>query len=110
MPQRPADLQTARDSAVVYLEDRACIALSGEDRVRWLNGVLTNDVAALAGKKGPRAQYACALTEKGKIMADAIVVMDESLHVWVPARTAPALLQHWERYVIMDDVELALAA
>jgi tRNA-modifying protein YgfZ len=104
------DLQTVRDSAVAYLEDRACIALTGEDRVRWLNGVLTNDVAALANRKGPRAQYACALTEKGKIIADAIVVMDdELLHVWVPARTAPTLLSHWERYVIMDDVEMALA-
>ncbi len=109
MIQRPASLETAKASAVAYLDDRACIALTGEDRVRWLNGVLTNDVAALANGKGPRAQYACALTEKGKIIADAIVVMfDDALHVWVPARTAPGLLSHWERYVIMDDVEIAL--
>lgn len=109
--KRPADLDTARASAVAYLEDRACLALTGEDRVRWLNGVLTNDVAALANGKGPRAHYACALTEKGKIIADAIVAMaDDALHVWVPPRTAPGLLERWERYVIMDDVELALDA
>lgn len=107
--QRPADLETARAAAVVYLAERTRISITGEDRTRWLNGVLTNDVAMLATGKGPRAQYACALTEKGKVIADAIVVTDtELLGVWVPTDAAPTLVAHWERYVIMDDVELAI--
>ena len=102
---RPIDLDGLKSGAAVYLgEERTRISVRGEDRERWLNGVLSNNVLELKG-----AQYACALTEKGKIVADAIVVArKDELSVWVPNRTAAQLVQHWERYVIMDDVELAV--
>lgn len=103
--QRPIDLEGLKTGAAVYLgEERTRIAVSGDDRQRWLNGVLSNDVMKLSG-----AQYACALTEKGKIIADAIVVAQkDAISVWVPNRCAAPLVQHWDRYVIMDDVELAI--
>jgi len=103
--QRPIDLAGLQSGAAVYLgEERTRIAVSGEDRQRWLNGVLSNDVSKLSG-----AEYACALTEKGKILADAIVVAGaDEISVWVPNRSAAPLVSHWDRYVIMDDVELAV--
>ena len=102
---RPIDLAGLQSGAAVYLgEERTRIAVSGEDRQRWLNGVLSNDVTKANG-----AQYACALTEKGKILADAIVIAGpHELSVWVPNRAAAPLVSHWDRYVIMDDVELAV--
>jgi tRNA-modifying protein YgfZ len=105
--KRAVDLATARAEAVVYLVERVKIALTGEDRVRWLNGVLTNDVSKL--EKGA-AQYACALTEKGKVIADVIVTNNDTLGVWAPNAVAPTLVTHWERYIIMDDVEPAIDA
>jgi folate-binding protein YgfZ len=102
---RPIDLAGLQSGAAAYLgEERTRISVRGEDRVRWLNGVLSNDVSKLNG-----AQYACALTEKGKILADAIVIAGkEELSVWVPKRAAAPLVSHWDRFVIMDDVELAV--
>jgi folate-binding protein YgfZ len=103
--ERPIDLEGLRTGAAVYLgEERTRIAVTGDDRQRWLNGVVSNDILKLSG-----AQYACALTEKGKIIADAIVVAGaDAMSVWVPNRCAPPLVQHWDRFVIMDDVELAI--
>lgn len=46
--------------------------LSGANAVATLNGLVTNDVAALKPGQG---QYAAALTAKGKIVADLIVLM-----------------------------------
>ncbi|MGZ5971074.1 MAG: CAF17-like 4Fe-4S cluster assembly/insertion protein YgfZ, partial [Polyangiales bacterium] len=54
------------------------------------------------------ALYACALTEKGKIIADTIVVIrEDACGVWVPANVAQDLIVAWDRYIIMEDVELA---
>lgn len=110
---RPLTLDAARSGAALYLDEtRARISVRGKDRFSWLNGILSNDVAALEklAAKAPHALYACALTEKGKILADAIVVagaVEGELSVWVPARVATGLVEGWDRYVIMEDVELA---
>lgn len=109
---RPLDLAGARTGAAVYLDaTRTRITLTGDDRFRWLNGIVSNDVLALEKGKGRRATYACALNEKGKILGDLVVVCDDhELAVWAPSAVAPTLLAHWEKYVIMDDVELAIDA
>lgn len=107
---RPLDLAGARAGAAVYLDaTRTRISLTGGDRFRWLNGIVSNDVLALEKAKGTRAMYACALNEKGKIIGDLVILATgESLAVWAPSAVAPTLLAHWEKYIIMDDVELAL--
>ncbi len=104
---RPLALSDLRTVAALWLDEgRARVAVTGEDRLKWLNGVLTSDVRPL--EKSGGAQYACALTAKGKILADAIlVVAGDACGVWVPARTAQGLLEAWEGHVIMEDVELA---
>jgi len=52
--------------------DRARIELSGAHSTATLNGLVTNDVTALKPGQG---QYAAALTARGKIVADLIVLM-----------------------------------
>ena len=107
---RPLDLEGARAGAAVYLDaTRTRIVLTGDDRFRWLNGIVSNEVLSLEKAKGPRAVYACALNEKGKILGDVVVVAHRGeLAVWAPAVVAASLVAHWEKYIIMDDVELAL--
>lgn len=56
------------------LPDRALIAISGDDRVRWLDGMLTQDVTALRPGAGC---YAMLLTHQGRIVSDMNVLARE---------------------------------
>ena len=55
-------------------DDRALIEVTGGDRVRWLQGQISNDVAALEPGQGC---YATVLTVKGRIIADLHVLARE---------------------------------
>lgn len=69
--------------------DRGRIDISGQHAVATLNGLVTNDVAALRPGQG---QYAAALTAKGKIVADVIVLMlDDRLQLHVSQLALPGL-------------------
>ena len=59
------------------LSDRAKFKVTGKDRVRFLNGQLTNDIDGLHSGS---AIYACALTAKGKLCADLFVAATEESH------------------------------
>lgn len=111
MPANPTlpTLDEVRASAVLFHDaSRARVALSGEDRFTWLNGAASADVGSLRDKKGARAAYACVLTVKGKILGDAYVVADgDALAAWLPAASREAILEQWEKYIVMEDVELA---
>ena len=84
------------------LSDRAKFKVTGQDRVRFLNGQLTNDVAGLhAGS----AIYACALTAKGKLSADLFVAAtDESHYIDADPVLRESLAARLEKYIIADDV------
>src|ERR1700751_4136084 len=59
---------TLRDRCGVYdLGYRAKISLTGGDRVRWLNGMVTNNVRDLAPGQGV---YAFLLNPQGHILGD----------------------------------------
>ena len=107
MPQ--PTLESLRESAVVHAPSaRARIAITGEDRFTWLNGMTTCDLAKIGERGAPRAAYGCVLNVKGKVLGDVIVVArDGDLAAFVPARSAPTILELWNKYVIMEDVELA---
>jgi len=55
------------------LLDRTIVAVSGPDRVKFLQGLMTNDIRRLAPDK---ALYAGFLTGQGKLICDAFVLMD----------------------------------
>jgi tRNA-modifying protein YgfZ len=100
-------LDAVRSGAVVYLdESRVRIAVTGDDRLSWLNGMLTCNIAKLA--RGDAA-YGCALNVKGKILADAFVVAGEKeLGVFVARAHAAEVLELWNKYIVMEDCELTL--
>ncbi len=88
----------------VYRLDRAQIALTGEDRVRWLNGMVTNNIRDLAVRHGV---YAFLLNPQGKIQAELYAFnRGESLVVETEASQVETVLQIFDRYIIMDDVVL----
>jgi folate-binding protein YgfZ len=84
------------------LTERAKFKVTGEDRVRFLNGQLTNDILGL---KPGSTRYACALTAKGKLCADLYITSTaEALYLDTALILHSPLLTRLERYIIADDV------
>lgn len=87
--------------------DLAVLAVRGDDARSWLNGQVTNDVRAT---KPGDAVHALVLNVKGRILAD-VTVLDRGergLAMIIPRSEHDALVTHLEKYVIMEDVALAL--
>jgi len=102
-------LRAARTSAAIFpLADRALLAVSGGDRVRFLQGQLTNDVAGLA-PDGPRSGcYALVLTPQGRIVAELhVLTRPDAYWLETDAARAAATAARLEKYVIADDVRIA---
>ena len=95
-----------RTGAGVYdLGRRAKIAVKGNDRTRWLNGMVTNNIRDLAPDHGT---YNFLLNAQGHILADMYVYnRGDYLLVDTDASQAPTVLQLFDKYIIMDDVETA---
>ncbi|HEX4486770.1 MAG TPA: folate-binding protein [Terriglobales bacterium] len=93
-------------SAGVYdLSNRARFSFTGKDRVRWLNGMITNNIRDLAVGQGV---YAFLLTPQGKIQGDLFAYnRGESIAVDVDRSQLPKVLETLKRYIIMDKVEIA---
>ncbi len=87
------------------LEDRAIFRLTGADRVRYLNGQVTNDVA---GALDQEAVAACLCTIKGRVEALVWISQDgESLLLDGELAKREAIHARLERYLIADDCEIA---
>jgi folate-binding protein YgfZ len=101
-----AEFQALLASCGVYdLSGRAKIAVTGGDRVRWLNGMATNNVRDLASGHGV---YAFLLNAQGRIQADLYVFQrGESLLVDIEHGQRDKVLQLFDHYIIADDVEIA---
>jgi folate-binding protein YgfZ len=84
---------------------RAKIALTGSDRVRWLNGMVTNNIRDLAAGHGV---YAFLLNPQGHILGDLYAYnRGDSLMIDTDQSQSEKLLATFDHYIIMDDVEVA---
>ena len=101
-----AELQSLLSGCGLYdLSARAKIAVTGSDRVRWLNGMATNNVRDLSPGHGV---YAFLLNAQGRIQADLYVFQrGDSLLVDAERGQREKVLQLFDRYIIADDVEIA---
>jgi len=96
------------------------IVVRGEDRFRWLSGMVTNAVETLPAGHGA---YSLVLNAQGRIQGDLTVwrspsgsaeanpgagaeASGDELQIEVTAEQEAALLAHFDRFIIMDDVEL----
>jgi folate-binding protein YgfZ len=83
---------------------RAKISLTGGDRVRWLNGMVTNNIRDLAAGRGV---YAFLLNPQGHILGDLYAYdRGESITVDTDCGQAEKILATFDHYIIMDDVEV----
>ncbi len=84
---------------------QAKLVLTGEDRVRWLNGMVTNNVRDLAVGHGV---YNFVLTAQGRIVGDLVAYnRGDFLLVTTDRAQASTIMEIFDRYIIMDDVEVA---
>jgi folate-binding protein YgfZ len=84
---------------------QAKLVLTGEDRVRWLNGMVTNNVRDLAVGHGV---YNFVLTPQGRIVGDLVAYnRGDYLLVTTDRAQSAAITEMFDRYIIMDDVEVA---
>ena len=87
---------------------RAKIALTGSDRERWLNGMVTNNIRDLAAGHGV---YAFLLNPQGHILGDLYAYnRGDSLLVDTDRSQLEKILATFDHYIIMDDVEVANAS
>src|SRR5262245_58557073 len=91
-------------AAAIERSDRGCIVLSGRDRASYLQGLLTNDIAALEPGHGCYAAY---LTPQGRMIADLYVYeLGDAMLVTVPRAQRQEVLEKFEQFIFSEDVRL----
>jgi aminomethyltransferase len=86
-----------------YRLDRTLVSLSEKDRVRWLNGMVSNNIRDLAPGHGV---YAFVLNPQGNIQGDLYAFnRGENLMLEIESSQA-TLLPQLRRYIIMDKVDV----
>ena len=86
------------------------IEVRGADSVRWLSGMVTNAVSELGPAHG---NYSLVLNAQGRIQGDLTLWRNrdangDKLELEIAADQAERLLGHFDRFIIMDDVELVV--
>ncbi len=83
---------------------RSHLEMFGEDRVRFLNGLVTCDVKGLEPGDGT---YGFFTSVKGRILADlTVLALDDRLRLELPGGREGEIRAHLEKYVIVDRVEV----
>ena len=91
-------------AAWLDLSGRAKIRASGDDRLRLLHALASNAVEGLHPGEGVRAFF---LDAQGHILADArLWVFDDHALLETEPETRQVLVDHLDKYIIMDDVTL----
>ena len=91
--------------AVYDLGWRAKLAITGEDRIRWLNGMVTNNIKDLPADHG---NYNFVLNPQGRILGDLYAYnRGDFILVDTERSQVESLLKLFVHYIIMDDVEVS---
>jgi folate-binding protein YgfZ len=92
------------NDGIVRRADRGVLAVSGADRAAWLQGLLTNDVAAM--KEG-ESRYAAYLTPQGRMISDMHVVERGGRTLLdVPQPLAAPLRDKLDALIFSEDVQV----
>ena len=101
-----AGLNTDLDG-FVRLPNRGFLRLSGEDRLKFLQGLVSNDVNAAAPG---HAVYSCLLTPQGKFLHDFFLISDgDSLLIECEADRRADLAQRLKMYRLRSKIEIVEA-
>jgi folate-binding protein YgfZ len=98
-----AEYEAARAAVgLVDMSLRGVIELTGSDRLRWLNGQITNEVKDLKPGEG---KLAAVLNVKGHILADlAVYGLPDSVWIDVNRDRAQVVRDAFDRSIVADDV------
>jgi len=90
--------------AIYDLGWRAQVTIGGKDRVRWLNGMVTNTIKDLSFHRG---NYNFVLNPQGRILGDLYAYnFGEYFMIDTERSQIESLLTLFRRYIIMDKVEI----
>jgi folate-binding protein YgfZ len=107
------ELQQIRTGAAIFpLTDRAFLRITGSDATRWLNGMVTNNIKDLSPGEG---NYNFLLSAQGRIQGDCTIYReyrepesgDPRFLLETDASQLEAIQQLFDKFIIMDDVELS---
>jgi len=101
-----SELEALRSGRGIYdLGWQSRMLVTGEDRQRWLNGMVTNNIRDLQQDQGI---YCFLLTAQGRILGDMYVYNRADLMlIDTDSSQAEKLKEAFERFIIMDDVEIS---
>jgi folate-binding protein YgfZ len=89
---------------ILDLCQRTVLELTGDDRVSFLNGMVSNDVKTLVPGQGTHAAF---LDLQGKILADTrVLCTSDTLLFDLIEPVTEKILRHLRRHIVADDVEI----
>lgn len=98
------ELSVLLSNCGVYRVQSALFSFSGPDRIRWLNGMVSNNIRDLAANHGV---YSFVLNAQGHILGDLYAFnRGESLTLEIDREQSEKLVQILRRYIIMDKVDV----
>lgn len=102
------EARAARAGAALFRRpERGLLEVRGEDRVRWLDGMLSNDVTALAPGPERSGCPALLLTRTGRIVADPHVwLRPDAFWLELEREVIPRVMETLERFIVADRIEL----
>jgi folate-binding protein YgfZ len=94
----------ATRAGIYDLGYRAFVKITGGDRIRWTNGMVSNTIVGLEEGQG---NYSFFLNAQGRILGDATIYrFADHLLLETDRSQVAALIAHLDHFIIMDDVEL----
>ena len=100
--------QIVEGAAIGELVPTVQLAVAGADRASFLQGLLTNDIQALAEGSGC---YAAWLTPQGRMLTDMHVLESDGMILLdVPAAQAEATAARLEQFLFSEDVKIGSLA
>ncbi|MDP2606476.1 MAG: aminomethyltransferase family protein [Deltaproteobacteria bacterium] len=101
-----AEYETVRRAVGLFdLSHRGLLQFTGPDRLTFLQGMLSNDLRPLKTFDG---QYATLLSQQGKVLADLRVLCAlNSLYLDFWENLKDRIIEHLNRYLVADEVEIA---
>jgi folate-binding protein YgfZ len=100
----PEEYRVAREGAAYFNPSAGLIVVSGRDRASYLQGLLTNDTAALAPGTGCYSAY---LTPQGRMIADLWVhELGDVILLRMQPVVKDAVLARLDQFIFSEDVRL----
>lgn len=88
------------------LPELATVEVTGEERLSWLAGMLTQDVRHLEPGQGA---YTLSVNQRGRLQAEAWVAVGvDRILIGVDRALAPSLCEALDRFLIMEDAAIQL--